>query len=169
MTGILAASLAAIATVALAAAVAMLLRRQLFFFTRVESWSMWPTLRPGQWVFTVVRRRKHRIRHGHVVVIDSAELNRTLVKRVAGLPGDRVGGTTVPDGQVYLVGDNRAYSNDSRHWDRPFLPIAAIRGRVVLGFPRRSAGKRTGTQRLLITDLHEPPRTETDGSGVLPG
>lgn len=153
----MAAILAAAAALALAAGAAALLRRWLVFVTSVESWSMWPSLRPGQWVLTLVVRRTDRIARGDVVVVDSAELGRTIIKRVVGLGGDRVvidarGGLhrnhrrvdepyalpatgairsfTVPDGNLLLLGDNRARSSDSRSWVAPYLPVAAVRGRL---------------------------------------
>lgn len=137
--------LAVIATVAVAAAVAMMVRRHLFFVTRVESWSMWPTLRPGQRVGTVVLGRSKRIVRGDVVVVDNAEVGRVLVKRVAGIAGDNVkidgGCRVVPQGHVFLLGDNSAHSHDSRTWAQPFLPLSAVRGRLVGQWSRAAARK----------------------------
>jgi signal peptidase I len=90
------------------------------------------------------------------------ESARTMVKRVIGLPGDRVavrgaqvfvngeplaepyarwqrGGVseeqnfTVPDNALFMLGDNRDESYDSRFWTQPFVrsqrvvgPVAAV-------------------------------------------
>ncbi|MFN8114061.1 MAG: signal peptidase I [Solirubrobacterales bacterium] len=84
-----------------------------------------------------------------------------LIKRIVAGPGDRVafaddGGTirngvkaeepfiircaggcglpvaiTVPPGHVFVAGDNRPVSNDSRTWGS--VPIEAVEGRVLLG------------------------------------
>jgi signal peptidase I len=150
---------AATAAVLGAAALGLLLRRLLVFVTEVESWSMAPALVPGQRVLTRRLLRGERVRRGDVLVVMSAELGRAVVKRVVGLPGERVeidrhgrvridgtplaegyvahaggasaGAFAVPEGHLLLLGDNRARSSDSRGWSRPFLPVTAVRGRVV--------------------------------------
>ena len=37
----------------------------------------------------------------------------------------------VPEGALFLLGDNRAASLDSRSWRQPFLPVDAVVGKVV--------------------------------------
>jgi hypothetical protein len=37
----------------------------------------------------------------------------------------------VPAGQYLVLGDNRDVSSDSRSWSRPYVPQAALRGRLV--------------------------------------
>ncbi len=44
-------------------------------------------------------------------------------------PRDNTGPLTVPDGYVFVMGDNRDNSRDSRHWG--MLPIELIFGRVI--------------------------------------
>lgn len=138
------------------AAIAARRLRRIVWLTRVTSWSMYPTLRPGQRVLTRHVRRASHIRRGDIVVADSAELGRRIVKRVVGLAGDRIrvdahgltiNGTlapepyatsaegpaasfTVPPRAVLLLGDNRSASNDSRFWARPYLPVDSIAGRI---------------------------------------
>lgn len=101
---------------------------------------MWPALEPGDWV--VAQRRRRVPGRGSVVVFASPHDSKLLlIKRVIGLPGESVtiaggqvhvdgqtlpepwaGGQTtpdsedlVPDGAVWLLGDNRSRSSaDSR-------------------------------------------------------
>ena len=120
--------------VALAFVVAATLRGVTRRFVIRES-SMRPTLEPDDWV--IARRRTDGLRRGDVVVFaDPTGSGIDLVKRVIGLPGERVGidggrvtigdalladrwahGSTRPDGswelgpdEVWLLGDNRAHS-----------------------------------------------------------
>lgn len=135
----------------------------LLWLTRVESRSMEPTLRDGQLVLTRSLRRTTPIRRGDLVVADSPELGRRVVKRVIGLPGERVvasgaavtvdgavldepyasrsvfrGRFAVPDEHYLLLGDNRDASNDARSWRDPYLARERIVGRLTL---RRPAGR----------------------------
>lgn len=72
---------------------------------------------------------------GDVVVAHHPSRPGTVCKRVTGLPGDQVllsgGGKmiTVPDGHVWLEGDNPGNSSDSRLYGA--LPLALLQGRVV--------------------------------------
>ena len=135
---------------------ALVFRRYVGFVIRVHAHSMWPTLRPGQFVFTRSVLHGKGIRHGDIAVVKSAELSERVVKRVLGLPGDRLafgsgglvrngeqltepyvvrpagtsGSWLVPEGHCFLLGDNRAASSDSRSWKQPFAPLEAIVGRV---------------------------------------
>ena len=135
---------------------ALLFRRHVGFVTRVHALSMWPTLRPGQLVFTRSVLHGSRIRHGDIAVVQSTELGQRVVKRILGLPGDRLafgsdglvrngeqlpehyvvhaggacGSWRVPEGHCFLLGDNRTASSDSRSWKQPFAPLEAIVGRV---------------------------------------
>ena len=98
-------------------------------------------------------------RRGDVVIADQPSDEPTLIKRVLGLPGETIevrdghtfingnaiaepwirtfGGpdyppTVVPEAHVFILGDNRANSRDSRAIGP--VPIEAIRGRVWLVF-----------------------------------
>ncbi len=146
---------------ALVVATAALVVRRHWWLTRVRSWSMYPTLRPPTLVPTRRIGGGRRIGRGDIVVIDSAELGFRVIKRVIGLPGDDVrihpdqvainghrleepylntrGGPSghfrVPPNAYLVLGDNRTRSSDSRSWASPYVPAAAIRGRLAVRSP----------------------------------
>lgn len=38
----------------------------------------------------------------------------------------------IPEGHIFLLGDNRDHSRDSRFWPNPFLPIERVKGRAMV-------------------------------------
>ena len=87
---------------------------------RVHGHSMKPALNPGELV--VVGERGYDCRdpqRGEMVAARPASLGgRAVVKRVAGLPHERVQADerewTLGEEQFFLLGDQRAHSHDSR-------------------------------------------------------
>jgi signal peptidase I len=137
------------------------------WLTRVLGGSMMPALRPGQLALTRALPRGASVRRGDVVVAEPRGLGRRVVKRVVGLPGERVtvrGGAVtvdgvlldepyaspsyfrgrfdVPAGHYLLLGDRRDASDDARTWEQPYVPREALVGRLVSG------SRRYGLQRL---------------------
>lgn len=125
------------------------------WLTRVDGRSMNPTLHDGQLVPTYRLRRSDGVRRGDLVVIDSSELGRRIVKRVIGLPNEHIemvdgrvivagrlldepyatpsgfnGSFSVPSSAFFLLGDNRDASNDSRVWEQPYVPRQQLKGRI---------------------------------------
>jgi nickel-type superoxide dismutase maturation protease len=89
--------------------------------------SMLPALQPGDRLLVV---RNTRLRRGDVVALrDPSQPRRTVVKRIAALPGDAVtvGGEVLnADGGYVVLGDNLPASSDSRSY-------GVVSRRLVLG------------------------------------
>lgn len=100
------------------------------------------------------------VRRGDAVVFYSEEEGKTLCKRVIGIGGDHIriqegrvylnGGILVeeylkepdstysihtdfyvPEGCMFLMGDNRYHSNDSRKWAEPFISIEQVQAKWI--------------------------------------
>lgn len=125
-------------------------------FFRVPSGSMEPTLRPVDQLVTIGESEYHR---GDIVVLHDPEApGDYLVKRIVGMSGDAVSvqrgalyingefasepylvespyyqvmpPVTVPEGHVFLLGDNRNNSSDS-HDKGECFPVNLIVGKVI--------------------------------------
>ena len=125
---------------------------------RVDGFSMNPTLQNGEYI--LVNKLAYKLgqpERGDIVVF-KFPLNpqEDLIKRIIGLPGDSVtvhsgvvtvndttlnepyikeapyydGEWIVPDGQLFVLGDNRNDSRDSHQWG--MLPDENVIGRAVL-------------------------------------
>lgn len=153
-----AAALASILAVAAVTAGALLVNRLAVFTIVVRSASMRPALEPGDVLLTVRVHRPARLHRGDIVVLRSRERGGTLVKRLVGMPGDRVdfvdggavvlngerlaepyarnagayrGTFVVPAGGHLFLGDDRGMSDDARSWAEPYVD-----GRDILGVVR---------------------------------
>ena len=75
---------------------------------------MLPTLFPGDWALAVATRR---IRKGDVVVVEHpGRPGYEMVKRVASVPGERVGDRLLHPEEFWVLGDRPDASTDSRQF-----------------------------------------------------
>lgn len=140
--------------------IAVFLITHVIGFSRVSGHSMEPSLHSRDFLFVNKAARYYRSpKTGDVAVIHSGALGYDIVKRIVGLPGERVAiangavyvdGTplaeisvmgepedlpeqTVPDGFVFVLGDNRTpgESLDSRSPELGWVPLREIRGYAV--------------------------------------
>lgn len=97
--------------------------------------SMEPTIHSHDILLTEhISPALHQITKGDIIIARSPTNPRQFVcKRVVGMPGDRVSShfipTYVPKGHVWLEGDNKNNSTDSRTYGA--IPQALIRSRAL--------------------------------------
>ncbi len=125
---------------------------------RVDGFSMLPTLHDGE--FVLVNKLAYQTgtpTRGDIIVFRSVNTpDLDLIKRVIGLPGDKIlirggkvivngqaldepyiaaapnygGDWQVPDGYLFVLGDNRNDSSDSHAWG--YLPLQNVIGKALL-------------------------------------
>ena len=157
-------------SIVVAVALAMFIRTFIVELYVVDGPSMRPTLESEErLVVNKFIYRFHPPEKGEVLVFEyPRDRSRDFIKRVIATPGDTVeirGGqvlvndqllvedyilektrseypkTTVPEGRVFVMGDNRNNSEDSRFADVGFVPYDLIKGKAVLVFWPLSAYK----------------------------
>lgn len=123
---------------------------------RIDGSSMNPTLQHGEYL--LINNLSYYLnepQRGDIIVFHHPNSELNLIKRVIGLPGDQIeisdqhvkvngvildepyiqaeptysGSWTVPDGEYFVLGDNRNSSSDSHSWQ--YLPKENIIGKAI--------------------------------------
>ncbi|VYU61080.1 signal peptidase I [Clostridium tertium] len=136
--------------------IAFLINKFLLFKVIIPSESMVPTLNVDDRLFVTRVYNLDKLKRGDIVVFYSEELQADLIKRLIGLPGDKIkiengivsvngevlkedyigasdnfsGEYEVPEGKYFFLGDNRLWSKDSRYWINPYIDGDDISGKA---------------------------------------
>lgn len=142
----------------LAFIIAILIKQFLVFKVEIPTGSMIPTLNVNDQLFVTRVYNLENLQHGDILVFESKELDDILIKRLIGLPGDKIdiidgivyinevelqedyvvnkdnwyGSYEVPEGKYFFLGDNRPTSFDSRKWEDPYIPGECIQAKAQL-------------------------------------
>ncbi|MDV3428851.1 MAG: signal peptidase I [Bacillota bacterium] len=154
--------------IVLAMILAFVVRKYIIFQIEVPSESMYPTIKIGDRIMVTRLYDLSKLKRGDLVVFDSEEIGKPLIKRLIGLPGDKVvvdkgtvsvngekikedyvvnnedysGNFEVPEGKYLFFGDNRSNSFDSRKWQNPYIDASDIRGKArFIIYPFKRFGK----------------------------
>ena len=157
-----------IVPIVIAVILAILINRFLIFKVKIPSESMVPTLNVGDRLFVTRVYNPENLKRGDIVVFYSEEKNEDMIKRLIGLPGDKIvikdgtvivnnetlkenyigtadnynGEFIVPEGKYFFLGDNRYWSLDSRYWEDPYIDGSEIKGKAQIKvYPWKDFGK----------------------------
>ncbi len=138
---------------------------KILFACTCASGSMEPALKVGTTTFyNRLAYIRHDIERGDIIAFKSDEFGVIFAKRVIGIPGDKISFENgyvvvngllvdetdyisedietncektfiVPEGTVFVLGDNREDSYDSRFWKNPYIPEDKILGKYIGAIP----------------------------------
>lgn len=139
--------------------IALAINKYLFFKILVPTESMYPTIKVQDRIFVTRVYHPENLKRGDIVVFYSDELGERLVKRLIGLPGDRIDikngivyingkkyeepyvvnkddytsseTFVVPSKEYFFLGDNRPNSLDSRYWQYSYIKADKIEGKAI--------------------------------------
>ena len=140
--------------------IAFLINKFLFFNVYVPTGSMIPTINENDKGLVSVIYNTNNMKRGDIIVFYSQEFSETFIKRLIGLPGDKIeikngivfingeqlqenyvknkdkynGTFNVPEGKYFFLGDNRPNSKDSRLWKNPYVDSSDIKGKLQFRF-----------------------------------
>ena len=145
----------------IALAIVLVLNVFVFQLVTVPTGSMISTIMPGDKLYVNKIFDIDKVKRGDILVFKSNELDKYLVKRLIGLPGETVeiksNGEIFIDGAkieepyaiqstcveqtfnipkdcYFFLGDNRPRSSDARAWDNPYINKKDIIGNVIFRF-----------------------------------
>lgn len=147
-----------VASILIALVIALVLRNYVVTFVKVYGTSMVPTLQNNERLIVV--RLGYQPKAGDIIILNPPVGRGPYVKRIIGMPGQTVSidnatgnvyidgvlqdepyinnMTTsnksqfiVPEKCVFVMGDNRGSSHDSRSSDVGFIPFESVLGRAV--------------------------------------
>ena len=144
--------------IAVVAVVALLIWKFVGYGVWITSGSMIPTLEVKDRLIVTRVHNAGNLKEGDIVLFKNDEFKGDiLIKRLIGLPGDKIeikngvvfrngeqlkedyvknnerydGTFQVPQGKYFFLGDNRANSDDSRHWKKgPYVDESDIEGKA---------------------------------------
>jgi signal peptidase I len=158
-----------IVPIVVAFVIVLLLNKFVFVLVTVPSGSMERTIMPGDRLFVTKLFDKDNLETGDIIVFNSDELEKVLVKRLIGLPQEEV--YIDEDGKIYIdgvlldepyttgypqsaqifqvpednylfLGDCRSSSHDGRTWEDPYIPKDKLMGVALFRFfPFNRIGK----------------------------
>ena len=134
--------------ISIVAIAALLVWRFIGYGVWITSGSMIPTLQVNDRLIVSRVYNADKLDYGDIVLFKNDEYkDNTLIKRLIGKPGDKIdivngivfrngekleedyvknndkynGTFEVPENKYFFLGDNRAESDDARHWDNPYV------------------------------------------------